>query len=456
MRSALDQLAARAAGLPARDIPADVVREARRRLLDGLGCIVGAVRARPVRSVLDAVGQAAGSATLAGDTRRASAAEAALANTTALRYLDFMDGHPGPYSCHPSLVIPAVLAVAEHAGATGAEVTRAIVLGYELDIRLQIGSGDPDITAHGWSGSTNLGLAVPFAIGGMLGLSQSQLASALAISTVHAPTLDASGRGQMAQSKACVDGVVSMVAVTATMLARGGLRGPAEAFEGKNGLVATLAGRYEKDIVLGPLNTFRILDTYTKYYNSVKCGQSAATAAIGLRPRLPDLDEIEGITVSLAERDWRNQSKDESARRRPGNRDTANHSVFYCVAAALVLGDLQAEQFESQHLSDPRIRQVIDRISLEPDLELTAYWPRANPASVEVRGMSGGSVQARTIYSPGHPRNPVTDEQLEAKFRSLAEPVLGADRATEVIGLVGQLETLPSIEPLMALLAGHP
>jgi 2-methylcitrate dehydratase len=449
----LEQLAALAEGLTVDDLPDEVMREARRRLLDGLGCMLGGVRGRPVQSVFDAVGRDSGTSTLVGDSRRASAAEAALANATALRYLDFMDGHPGPYPCHPSLLIPAVLAAAEHAGASGAEVARAIVLGYELDIRLQIGSGDPDITAHGWSGSTNLGLAIPFAIGGMLGLSESQVADAMAISTVHAPTLDASGRGQMAESKSCVDGMVAMSSVTATLLAGHGLGGKLAAFEGEDGFVPALAKHFEEDIVLAPLDRFRILDAYTKYFNAVKCGQSAAAAVLELRPHLAGPQDVDRIVVRFAERDWRNQSNDASARRRPQNRDTANHSAVYCVAAALVEGDLQSEQFEPEHLTDPRILGIIDRIVLEPDPALTAHWPGANPASIEIVTTSGETLTATTIHSPGHPRNPLSDDQIEAKFRVLAAASLEPAAIEAVIAQVRELDTLTGIGSLMSLVS---
>ena len=127
-------------------------------------------RPSPGRMAYDAVGTPTGEATLAAGPQRSSIAGATLANTTALRSLDFMDGHPGPYSCHPSLLIPAVLAAAEAHDIRGLDVARAIVLGYELDARLQVASGDPDITVRGWSGSTNLALATSFGVGSMLGL----------------------------------------------------------------------------------------------------------------------------------------------------------------------------------------------------------------------------------------------------------------------------------------------
>ena len=450
MATVLERMAGVVQAVKPGDLPPEVLHEARRRLLDGLGNMVGGSAAPTVRSVYAAVGTG-GPASLAGDARRATPADAALANCAALRYLDYMDGHPGPYPCHPSLVIPAALAVAEAGHRSGAELATAIALGYEIDIRLQVASGDPDITAHGWSGSSNLGMAVPAALSVLLDLDTEQLAHALAVSTVHSPTLDASGRGQMAPSKSCVDGMVAQSAVTATLLARAGLRGKLSAYEGDDGFLAGVARAYDEDVLLAPVERFRVLDVYTKQYNAVKCAQSAVGSALRLRPRIGDLDDIAGITLSLAERDHRNQSSDAEARRRPSNRDTANHSVLYCLAAAFVAGRLQADQFGPDRLADPRIHALVDRTRLAPDPELSGFWPGANPARVHIRLRSGAELEDTTIHFPGHPRNPVSDADLADKFRSLAEPVLGADRATAVIETVAALETLPDVGALIHL-----
>ena len=452
----LDELADLADGLEAESLPADVRAEVGRRVADAIGCMLGGATTGPGRMAYDAVGTPTGEATLAAGPQRSSIAGATLANTTALRSLDFMDGHPGPYSCHPSLLIPAVLAAAEVHDIRGLDVARAIVLGYELDARLQVASGDPDITVRGWSGSTNLALATSFAVGSMLGLRGNRLVNALAIATVHAPTLDASSRGQMAQSKATVDGMVAMSAISAVQLAAAGMTGPPSAYNGDGGFVAAVAGRYDPDILLAPLGRFRILDCYTKVYNAVKCAQSAAAAALELRNRFGDLDEIVSITLHLAERDWRNQLTHASDRRRPANRDTANHSVVYCVAAALVEGDLHAGQFEQRCLTDPRILSIIDKTAVGGDPELTRHWPGANPATVEIQLASGVTHAKTVLHPPGHPRNPATAAQLAAKVRQLT--VDSGHDAEALVDTALRLATMPSVRPMMDLLGttnGH-
>lgn len=452
--SVLEQMAAVVEAVKPADLPPEISHEAGRRLLDAIGCMLGGFDSGPASSVREAVRAPSGIASIVGDCQRSDLAGAALANATSLRYLDYMDGHPGAYPCHPCFVVPAMLAAAESVDAPGTELARAIALGYEVDIRMQLGSGDPDITAHGWSGSTNLAFAVPAGVAGLLGLGEQALAHALAISVVHSPVLDSTGRGQMAPSKACVDGMVIHQALTAVQLARHGMQGKLTAFEGPDGFLGGVARRFDADVLLAPVTRFRILDVYTKQYNAVKCAQSAAGSMLQLRPQLADWREVAQITLRLCERDWRNQSTDAAARRRPANRDTANHSVAYCAAAALVDGTLQATQFDDAHLADARIRSLIDVTSIEPDAELTSYWPAANPVAVELRTHSGRVLAHTTIHFPGHPANRVSDQGLEDKFRSLAEARIGEARASAVIAATRQLSQLSSIRELTRVLSG--
>lgn len=458
MPTVIQRLSELASGLTFEQLPTEVVHEAKRRLLDALGVMLGGASGDTVVATRRAVLVLGGrQATLVGDRRRASPEGATLANTTALRYLDYMDGHSGPYPCHACSNIPAVLAIAERAGASGADVVRAIVIGYEVQIRLQLGVGDPDISSHGWAGPSNLGVSVPAAIGGLLGASAEQLAHAMAISLTHAPALDAVSRGQLPASKSTLDGMIAMSAVVATLLARMGITGPLGALEGAGGYVEAVARRYDELVLLAPLDRFRIMDVYDKRYNAGKYGQTAVAAGLKLLESLPNgWRDIERLTLKLAERDCRQQLDHEAERRRPKTRDTANHSVVYCLAAALVDGDLLPEQFEPARLRDPAILSLVDRISLATGPELSAYWPSANPAEVEAVTSGGEALRERVLYPPGHPRNRLTDEQLEAKFRGLAGPVLPPERLQAVIDLTLRLDELPNIRPLMRLLNGVP
>jgi 2-methylcitrate dehydratase PrpD len=127
----------------------------------------------------------------------------------------------------------------------------------------------------------------------------------------------------------------------------------------------------------------------------------------------------------------------------------------YCLAAALVEGDLQSAQFEPRCLEDPRILGLIDKISTAPDAEFSSYWPRANPAGVEIIMTSGEVHRADHLYSPGHPENLMTDDQLANKFRTQAATSVAADRIDGIIAAVRDVRKMDNIQPLMAMVSSR-
>jgi len=236
------------------------------------------------------------------------------------------------------------------------------------------------------------------------------------------------------------------------LMARHGMTGKLTAYEGDDGFVAGVARGFDEHLLLDPIERFRMLDAYTKRFNAVKCAQSAVASALRLRRHIGSDDSVATVTLRFAERDARNQEHDVEARRRPRNRDTANHSARYCVAAALVEGGLSAEQFDDRSLANPRIHAIIDRTTVRADPALSVHWPQANPATVEIRTAAGRLLTDTTIYFPGHPNSPIADDDLEEKFRSLAAPVLGATKADAVIDAVRDLAAHDDITTLTGLL----
>lgn len=450
------QLANLANSICFEQLPDQVVGAARHRLLDALACTVSGVNGDATVKVREAALALGGSdqATIIGTRHRSSIDRAALVNCVALRQLDFMDGHPGPYPAHASLNIPPILAVAEYLDKSGAEVALAIVLAYEFNIRLQLAAGRPDIGADGWNGSSILGTSCAIGMARLLGLSTDEMAHAIAIATTHAPTLDAPRRDQMPESKSCMDGIVAASSVLAVFMARAGLTGPEKVFEGAGGFAKAVSRRLDTDILLAPMARFRILDVYTKRYNAVKCAQTAVAAGLRIATKLPagwrDIDRIE---LGLPDYDYHHQLEDHVSRLRPQTRDTANHSIFYCLAAGLVDGDLGPDQFAPPRLNDPDILHLIDRIELKLRPELDRHWPKTNPVTLEVIARGGKRFTETLLHSPGHPQNPLSEDELVAKFRSLAAAVLKPKTVDDVVQLAGKLEMMPSIRPLMQSLA---
>ena len=447
------QLASLVSAITFEQLPDDVVREARRRHLDALACTLSgvdgdvALKMRRASFALGGVEQA----TIIGAGRRSSVDRAALVNCTSLRQLDFMDGHPGPYPAHASMNIPAIWAVAEFLDKSGADVILATVLAYEVNIRLQLAAGAPDIGKDGWNGSSIMGSAVATGVASLLGLSAKQTADAISIATTHAPTLDAPRRDQMPDSKVCMDAIVAQSSIVAAFMAKEGITGPDKVFEGAAGFAKAVSRRLDTDILLAPMTSFRITDMYTKRFNGVKCAQTAVAAALQIRAKLSSgWQDIGRIDLGLPEYDYHHQLEDIEHRRRPGTRDTANHSIFYCVAAAFIDGDLGPAQFSSERLQDRRVHDLIDRTEVELRPELNQHWPATNPVNVSVTTRAGERHTQLLLHSPGHPQAPLSDDELVAKLQALAPARINASIIACAAELIFTMEKLPSIRPLLA------
>jgi 2-methylcitrate dehydratase len=436
------------------NLPSEVIREAGRRILDALGCVIAGadgLTTRQVRAAALALGGVPESSIL-GTHDSTSCEKAALVNGTALRFLDFMDGHPGPYPCHPCFNIPPIVAVAERAHSSGKDLVTAAVIGYEIMPRFQENAGLPDLGARGWAGTTNLAFSVSLGCAHLLGLDKEQTVNALGISVTHGGVMDGASHGQMPTSKSILDGVAAMNAVVACLLAGQGVTGPREAIEGKGGYAAAVAGTCDYEKLLAPIVRHKILETYTKLYNTVKCGQTAVGAALALvREHRVTPNDIAEIRIGLARRDAASQTRNPPSNR-PKNRDTANHSVRYCVAAALVDGELTSDQFAPDKLDSPAIVGLFDRSSVYWDESIESHWPFANPATITIRTTSGRELSQTQVFPAGHPNNPLPDEVLEQKFRQLTRKVLGDNRVDEVIARTRNLADLADVRQLTALL----
>ncbi|MGH7843854.1 MAG: hypothetical protein ACREQW_01600, partial [Candidatus Binatia bacterium] len=142
---------------------------------------------------------------------------------------------------------------------------------------------------------------------------------------------------------------------------------------------------------------------------------------------------------------WNHES-----RLRPKNRDSANHSIVFSLAVAVVDGELGPDQYADEKLCDPNVLSVVNKIALQPDASLDVHWPAAAVTRLVLRSRSGQHYETTTLYPPGHHRNRVTDDQMRQKFRKLSRSVLNATQMESVIEAVGRLEELTSLDELTA------
>lgn len=443
----IEALAARAAGLAWEALPPEVVRMARRCLLDTLGCALQGATTPEASGIAAAARDlgAEGPCGIWGTGRSAPPAVAALANGTHahLRELDDIGGGGHASACQ----VPAILALAELTGAGGREVLLGLVAGHEVSSRLTDAASYDAMTLQGWHTTGVYGsLGAAAAAARTLGLD--------ARATAHALGLAASYTGGIwafmadgAQSKRVHPGKSAETAVVAAILARRGVTGPLQALEAEwGGLFPTyLPGQAKPDAIRDNLGDgFRILRKGFKVYPVCWGIASTADAVLGLRARhnLSPADVVR-VRVTLSE-----MSRRMIGGRRVDSVLDAQMSVVWSVAAILQRGRLTLDEFTDEALRDPAIRGLMDRVELRVDPD--AHGERQ---TVEIETRDGRWLGDRVETPRGHWDNPVSDDELRAKFLVLATPALGA-AAREAADLVAEVDRPGALARLLDLLRG--
>lgn len=445
-------LAEWAASLRYEDLPAEVVHQAKRVILDYLAATLVGSTSGPAGIVQEYLSEARGSegreqgpATVVGTSLRLPAADAALANGTAAHGLEVDDGYtPGGY--HPGApVLSAVLALAEARRSPARDILLATVVGFELSCRLA-GAAHPATWRRGFHNTPVAGVfGAAAGATTLLGADAGLVANALGVAGSHAGGLfEFLGQGaevkRLHAGKAARDGIVS------AELASHGLSGPTTVLEGPHGYLRAFAdGEVDEDHLLAGLGTeWRTLRTYVKPYPCCRHLHGPIDAILALREQAPiDVDALDSVTVETFT----------GAARHDGTSIEdllgAQLSIPYAVAVTLVHGVPGLEHFEARVREDPRVRRLVDIVQVREADDCVRDYPVMRPARVVLRG--DGARQVRIDQPYGEPANPVTDGGLEAKLLRLAGPVVGADRCKRVISAVWSFD---SPEQLFAELRG--
>ena len=425
------------------DLPAAVVHECKRRILDTLGCGLGAFDAEPSRIARKIAlrARAPTGACVLGTAHRTLPELAAFANGVMARYVEGNDSYSNGGG-HPSDVIAAVLAVTDATGANGQTAITAVTLAYEIYHNLfraavmrDRGLDHVFYTAVG----SSVGAAK------VLGLNREQIANAVSLAIAPNLALHATRCGNLSMWKGCAAGNAARNGVFAALLAAEGMTGPDQIVEGVDGL-RELVGAFELTPFAGDGRPFRITEANMKYFLSEYHAQSPITAALQLHSQIA-AEDIETVAIYTYWFTWSEIGSDPE-KWHPTTREAADHSLPFIIAAVLIDGRYSDEIYSPERLRDPRIHQLTNRISVKEDPEFTRRFPRDAACRIEITSKSGQRKTA-TVDSPrGHVNNPMTDEEVNAKFRSLAGRVLSkehVDRALERLWRLDEADDLGAI-----------
>ncbi len=431
------------------DLTPEAVHEVKRRLLDTLGCAMGAFGSPPatIARTLAATTQSTTPATVIGTKFQTSPEMAAFANGVCFRYLDYNDTYLSKEPAHPSDNLAAVLAVAEPQKSSGRDIITATVLAYEIQCRL---CDAASIRARGWDHVTYGSFSTSLAAGKLLHLTPEQLTHAQGLAGVPNNALRQTRVGMLSHWKGCAFANASRNGVFAALLAKHGLTGASEIFEGEMGFWKQVSGEFE----LAPLGSgdppFMINRTYIKFYPAEYHSQSAIDAALELRPQLRSVDDIQSITVETF-----NAAVEiiggEPEKWRPTTRETADHSLPYCVAVALTEGRVTLELFDDAHLNNKALIDLVQKIEVKASATLNKKYPEGIPNLIRIHTQDGRVLEKEVTFPRGHARNPMTDGEVETKFRSLASLLLAEAKIAEAIDRCWNLDTQSEIGPLLRL-----
>jgi 2-methylcitrate dehydratase len=448
--SVAETLADFAVRLRYEDLPGDVVRTAKRTILDTIGCAIGGHQAGPSRIAIKLAGEvsAAPGATVFYSGIKTSQELAVFANGVMIRYLDFNDGYITPMGGgHPSDALAALFSSAEIAGRSGRDLITAAALSYEVFCKV---ADVLDSRGLGLDQSTILGLASVVGASRLMGLTPEQIVHAIGI-TVGGNTAINQGRtGTLSNWKDFASAEASRKAIFAAQLAQAGMTGPSRVFEGPSGFFNVISRKTFELPKLG--EPWGIMKAFTKRFPLGQYSQTVAEAAAQARSFIADTDEIGEVNIRVS----RNAIKvmaDSPDKWRPQSHETADHSMPYAAAVVMMFGTIDDHYYEDPYLHDPRLLDLVSRVRCIASAEADMHEKDYNLCDFEVVLKSGMQKSIRVEYHRGHPRNPMTDAEMEEKFRSLARRHLPADRIDVLLRQLWSLEDLPKAGTLVEMTA---
>jgi len=425
------------------------VHEVKRRLIDSMGCAMGAWTAEPVKiaRMLASFASSEYGATVIG-TRHASTPElAAFANGTMFRYLDYNDTYLSQEPAHPSDNLAAILAIADAFDLGGESVILGAIVAYEVQCRL---CDAYSIRSRGWDHVTYGAYSTVAGCGAMLGFDEETMVHALGLSGVPNNAFRQTRVGELSMWKGCAFANASRNGVFATLLAHHGMTGASDIFEGQMAFFKEICGGETFDIAeWGSADSGYLIErTYIKKYPAEYHSQSAIDAAeqiIRQRGRLFTPDEVKSVEIATFRASWEIIGG-EPEKWRPQSRETADHSLPYITCACLVDGAVTLRTYDETRFRDESLLGLVAKTTVVPDPELDPLYPSQGiPNRVTVTLNDGTVFSVRVDAPSGHALNPMSDGSVEAKFRSLADPLLGnrgTDLALETLWTLDELETL--------------
>ena len=452
-----ERLASYSVSLRYESLTSEAIHETKRRVIDSFATAVGAMPSSAFAVARKCAGRVSGNpgASLIGGGS-SSIEWATFVNGLLIRYLDFNDTYLSLEPAHPSDNLAAVFSVGEAYQRSGRDLITAAVLAYEMQCRF---CDAASLRKHGVDHVTYGAISSAIAAAKLMNLTEQQTTHAIGIAGVCNTALRQTRSGELSDWKGCAFANAARNGVFAALLAADGLSGPAPIFEGDLGFFKLVTMQAFDLPALGgeASNTdgFMINKTYIKFWPAEYHSQSAIDAALQLRSELNgNLSGVEEIRIETFEASYNIIGKYPQAWA-PRTRETADHSLPYCTAAALYDGDVNLETFDEVRFTDPALVAFTAKVKVLHDATLDARYPNGIPNRITLTLKDGRRLVKEVEFPRGHAHNPMTDAEVEAKFRRVVEPKYGGQRASEMLARCWEFEKLTSVTDLIRLFDTH-
>jgi 2-methylcitrate dehydratase len=436
------------------DLSDAAVRALKLRILDGLGCALGALDGGPIAAVREHLKDFGGRplCTAIGAARTAPD-RAALYNGALVRYLDFNDSYLAKgETCHPSDNLGAILAGVEYAKGSGKDLLVSLAVAYQVQCRL---SDVAPVRAKGFDHTTQGSYAVAAGVSRALRLNAKKTANAIAISGTAFNALRVTRTGVLSNWKGLAYPNTGFCGTHAAFLAMRGITGPMEVFEGNKGFMDAIAGRFAIDWSTEDLE--RVTRTIVKRYNAEVHSQSATEGILELKAEegftAKDVDRIEIDIFDVAYNII--GGGEEGSKYGVRTKEEADHSLQYIVSAALLDGTVMPAQYAPRRILRDDIQELHRKVVVRPDKGFSDRFPAEMPCRITVHLKDGRVVAKEKRDYEGFVTRPMSWATAEGKFHALASKHANERLRKRIVATIDGLENVQAAA-LLRLLARIP
>jgi len=411
------------------------------RVLDALGCAIGALGGEPIRMLRDQLEEFGGAklCTMIGGDKTAPD-RATLYNGALVRYLDFNDSYLAKgETCHPSDNVAPVLAGAEYADADGRQFLLALALTYQIQCRL---SDAAPVRSRGFDHVTQGTYAVAAGVSKALGLDIEETANAIATSGTALNALRVARTGRLSHWKGLAYPFMASCAVHCSFLAMHGITGPPEVFEGNKGFMESIAGKFEID--WSKENLERVTRTILKKYNAEVHSQSAIEGILELKSEHGfEGRDIEAIELEIFDVAYNIIGGGEEGEKNDvRTKEQADHSLPYMISVAILDGHVLPEQYSPDRILRDDVQQLLRRVTVRPRDDYSALFPNEEPCRLIVRLKNGRVLEKEKSDYEGFFTRPMSWDRVSEKFGQLSEGHVDQRLGKDIVDAVWDLEDI--------------